>query len=304
MQVSWIDVENLNALLAKITPQELTRETDPPPSMVLGEPDVPATAEDFMGCDAEPADPTAFHVAQEAPEEPHFYPQQAPAPPFAASAPTSASAEDPETALEPPLPQAAAALPLSRIRDKLRAIRQRASAAGMLGRSAEASVAPPTPVANAQVVAAPELPALPAFVPPEGSLQERLAAFAHWTRQLLHEDGGHVLVMNDDGELLWGGEAKAGLVLSAMMAWNAAVRGSAHLACETLPIMRQTLASGHMLTVVPCEASGGVLFHAAVAAPESLSNEVAQQLRQALSQTMEGHASAENLRKSVIPGQG
>ena len=42
-------------------------------------------------------------------------------------------------------------------------------------------------------------------------------AFAGRARQVLHEDGGHMLVMSDDGEVLWGGEAKAGLVLSTMM---------------------------------------------------------------------------------------
>lgn len=87
--------------------------------------------------------------------------------------------------------------------------------------------------------------------------------------------------MNDDGEVLCGGAATAGLVLSTMMAWGAAIRASAMSACETPPVIHQPLASGHVLTVIPCETAIGMV-HAAVAAPVGLSHELAHILRGAL----------------------
>lgn len=289
MQVSWIDVDNLNALLAKITPQEeITRETEPPQALVPAGKTVATPEDDFMGGSAPVPSLEAALQALEPPPVALIEPS----PPVSCDPPAGVSESLANGVAETPAPQAAsaAALPLSRIRDKLRSIRQRASAAGMLGKPLEKASPSTTPDISPPLPS----PAPPSFAPPTGDLQERLAAFALWARQLLHADGGHVLVMNDDGELLWGGEAKAGLVLSAMMAWSARVRGSAHAAYARLPILRQALASGHMLTVVPCETSNGMLFHAAVAAPGSFSDEVAEALRKALSQTMEGHTEEDN----------
>ena len=91
--------------------------------------------------------------------------------------------------------------------------------------------------------------------------------------------------MSDDGEVLWGGEAKAGLVLSTMMAWGAATRASAMSACGTPLVIRQPLASGNVLTVIPCETPAGIV-HAAVAAPAGVTDELASILRGALCAAM------------------
>ncbi len=208
-------------------------------------------------------------------------------------------------------PNPAAALPLNRIRDKLRAIRQRATEAGILTRTTEVLSAPAheepaaapapederdgdeveedtcadEPATKLESQSPPSQPHAPAFEVPHGSRDVRLAAFAAWARKVLHEDGGHVLVMSDDGEVLWGGEAKAGLVLSTMMAWGAAIRASALSACETPPVIHQPLASGNVLTVIPCETAGGMV-HAAVAAPAGLTHKQAHLLRGALCAAM------------------
>lgn len=226
MQVSWIDADNLNSLLARIT---------------LHEAPVPVQTPRVM------EQPTALLII----------PEDEPLPPAVA---------------QPPVEEALPALQLSNIRDKLRSIRQRAHAAGMLTKSEKPDLPPSSPAQ----------PSPRTLAPSASSRQEKLAGFATQARQILRENGGHVLVMNDDGELLWGGEAKAGLVLSAMMAWSANLRSSAKSACSSPPIMRQALASGHMLTVIPCETSTGVLLHVAVAAPAALTDEVALELRQAL----------------------
>jgi hypothetical protein len=304
MQVSWIDAERIKELVAQILPQESRVEEMP------GVVEIDTTPETLRIHAAE-----AWGFAMDWTE-----PAVRPAPTvsmtetmFAESAPLPAEMEDETDDDEhgQALPNQAAALPLSRIRDKLRAIRQRATDAGILTRLSE--VAPPLEPASQEKtpVAVPvdegsgdesgvckdedaadmepehiEVPwQAPAFELPQGSREVRLAAFTSWARLVLHEGGGQVLVMSDDGEVLWGGEAKAGLVLSTMMAWGAAIRASAMSACEPPPVIHQPLASGHVLTVIPCETAAGMV-HAAVAAPDGLSYEQAHLLRGALCAAM------------------
>lgn len=333
MQVSWIEADDLKDLLARISPAE---PAAPPPaarpwdimSMPAVEP--PSAASFIITADepfvaAEPPDDPAPVPVQEPAAMAKAAPPPAPAVPAVPAAPAAPEAAPalplvkPEPAVQPLEPEpttaqvtpnaedhsdhSAAALPLSRIRDKLRAIRQRANDAGMLAKAGTnaalppppaekpetlpaATAAPPAPTVSAPAKASPSKPpsaaGLPRFDTPTGGREERLAAFARWARQILYENGGHLLVMNDEGELLWGGEAKAGLVLSAMMAWGATLRGSATAAYGSLPVLHQALASGHMLTAIPCETFTGILLHVAVVGPESLPDDVAMQLRQGL----------------------
>lgn len=302
MQVSWIEADELKDLLARIAPSE---PAAPAPWSWDVMPTVdPETAASFIITADEPF-VTEGPVQEVIPPEPKPE-QEFPAPASATTdtkkeaamppSPHAPSASEPVVSAETPVPEdssdhSAAALPLSRIRDKLRAIRQRAHEAGMLSKSGDNAPAPPPQQPAPEAQPPPKRPeqattdsasSLPKFEPPVGGRQERLAAFATWARHILHEDGGHLLVMNDDGDLLWGGEAKAGLVLSAMMAWGATLRSSASSACGSLPVLHQALSSGHMLTAIPCETSTGVLLHAAVVGPARVPEETAVQLRQAL----------------------
>lgn len=277
MQVSWIDASHLQSLLAQIAPPEPCADAEPPGMLEI------EGAQGFMDGAAMPAEP--------------LEPLEPPAPASAAAMPPEPDTIEPEKD-EPhgKMPHNdAAALPLSRIREKLRAIRQRATESGILTRVNEpalASGAESTAETVSKAVMDLEAPvesapsqAGPLFEIPRGSCTDRLAAFAAWTRQVLRENGGHVLVMSDDGEVLWGGEAKAGLVLSTMMAWGAAIRASAMSGCGKPPVIRQPLSSGHVLTVIPCETRSGI-FHAAVAAPEGLTDELAVVLHDALRDTL------------------
>jgi len=310
MQVSWIDAERMKALVAQIAPLETYSKESP--SAV----DLDTTPEPMQG-----TDPESWGFAMDWVEpavrpvpEPSAMTLPAPAKPEAVR-PALPAETEPEHEDEgdigghdAPLHHSAAALPLSRIRDKLRAIRQRASAAGILARGNEAVPMEPTSsmpmteaaqfdqkgrdaVADVDANVATRksesgVPQIPDFNVPPGPRDLRLAAFASWARQVLHEDGGHVLVMSDDGEVLWGGEAKASLVLSTMMAWGAAIRASAISACDEMPkVVHQPLASGNVLTVIPCETAGGIV-HAAVAAPEGLTHEQAHLIRKALCAAM------------------
>ncbi len=313
MQVSWIDAEQIKALVAQIAPLEEPVEDSGGVMEIDTTPEAPraeATTWGFaMDWSPPPARPAPAAVVAETTFAGSIQPQPQP---------EVQDEVEPETQ-DHTLHNSAAALPLSRIRDKLRAIRQRATEAGILTRTSEAAPPEPAPIAPVPVEQAapgdgdaapaeigddaadmPETAAegepesklsaassqTPVFEIPHGSREVRLAAFAGWARQVLHEDGGHVLVMSDDGEVLWGGEAKAGLVLSTMMAWGAAIRASAMSACETPPLIHQPLASGNVLTVIPCETPEGMV-HAAVAAPAGLSHEQAHVLRGALCAAMD-----------------
>ena len=304
MQVSWIDAEQIKALVAQIAPQvSCVEETSGLVEIDTTPETLPGTAAEAWGFAIDWLEPTVKPA-----------PAVALAEAFSGEPEPPAEMEDETDDDEhgQSIPNPAAALPLSRIRDKLRAIRQRATDAGILTRMSE--IPPIEPVFHDKItVAAPfhegsgdtaevgvcqeiaaadmeaELtdvsPQVPAFEIPQGSRLERLAAFASWAREVLRDGGGQVLVMSDDGEVLWGGEAKAGLVLSTMMACGAAIRASAMSACETPPVIHQPLASGNVLSVIPCETATGMV-HAAVAAPAGLSHEQAHLIRGALCAVM------------------
>lgn len=311
MQVSWIDADRLRELVAQIAPQDERAAATPSLTEIETAPGGGAAWEPAAGFAQvmDEPDESAERSAAETPRLPETCAEQIVVTEIAAETPASADMPDGEEhdSHGHVLHNPAAALPLSRIRDKLRAIRQSAVESGILTRPAE-----PPPSTEMTVEAAgaslndgdcrPEVEcasqateanagnmavqqSVPSFEIPRGSRDERLSAFAGWARQVLRADGGHVLVMSDDGEVLWGGEAKAGLVLSTMMAWGAAMRAGAAVACAPPPVMRQPLASGHVLTVIPCETGAGVV-HAAVAAPEGLADDVALVLRGALCAAM------------------
>lgn len=298
MQVSWIDADRLKDLVAQIAPEETGVIVSRQSVEIEATPPLAEAAEvalGWMDLQAEPR-PTApaneSLVVEPAVHVPH----------------EEKSEESNEEPHEQALHNAAAALPLSRIRDKLRAIRQRATEAGILTRTNEPRTAQTEALPETAVVAAmmdvessvalkvqasdeagtarmgdlAEVPSqTPAFEIPQGSREERLAAFAGWAKQVLHKSGGHVLVIDDDGEVLWGGEAKAGLVLSTMMAWGSAMHANTLPTNGMHAVIHRTLASGHVLTVIPCETSTGIM-HAAVVGPEGLPDATASLLRGAL----------------------
>jgi len=301
MQVSWIDAERLKELVEQIAPQgggmdktPCVMELDTAPEPMPGPPAASwGFAMDWVEPVVSPAPAAALNDT--------FVPEPEP------QAEMEDETDDDEH--RQPVPNPAAALPLSRIRDKLRAIRQRASDAGILTRVSEITPTDPAPApapaaddevdeeaaeadrnqknstTKVEPQCLPDSPQAPAFDIPQGSREVRLDAFAGWAKLMVREDGGQILVMSDDGEVLWGGAAKAGLVLSTMMAWGAALRASAISACETPSVIHQPLSSGNVLTVIPCETAAGMV-HVAVAASSGVPHEVAHILRGALCAAM------------------
>lgn len=137
----------------------------------------------------------------------------------------------------------------------------------------EAPVWAPSPAIEATPIPA-ETPA-PAFNPPPAppapvyvpqphiqiqsgaSVKERLEAFAAWADQKWGQ--AELLVVDEYGDLLWGPPKKSGLVLSTMMAWNAAIRASAQAASGFIQTHQQILPMGETLTLIPCQTRLGML---------------------------------------------
>lgn len=284
MRVSWIDADRIKALVAQIDlPGPCSQES----SQVVEVQTEPGAG--FM--EGESAAMEVKHVSI---EREFAFPPVESRPTLSVPAPalTTSPQEQRAEELSPcesdhgqnPLHNSAAALPLSRIRDKLRAIRQRASDAGILARGSDVPV-PKAANGEAPTPTEEDLPQVSELVIPHASREERLSAFGSWARQVLRDDGGHVLVMNDDGEMLWGGDAKAGLVLSTLMAWGAAMRASTLPTTSQPVIIRQSLSSGQVLTVIPCQTAYGLVY-ATVVGTEGLSDKQADVLRGGLCSVM------------------
>ena len=170
---------------------------------------------------------------------------------------------------------------VARIRDRLREVRERAEAAGLLKRPVPplaAVVAPVAPVVMEvaetmapkveEEVVMPEVGVAEEegyFEVPVGSVVERVEAFSQWAHRRL--DPGELVLLDEHGDVLWGAQAKGALILSAMMAANALSRSSAVGACQVgREVVRQVLSSGGQLAVLSCETQAG-LIHLAVEHP-------------------------------------
>ncbi len=124
MQVSWIDSEHLKGLLKQL--QDAAPETTPEPQA------------------------WETHTLPDAPPVPSLSLEPAPAPPVAEATP----AEEPEEAPATPRAEIQNAPEVERIRNRLREVRERAAAAGLLKRAEPpAPPAPPIPPAMAEPAA-------------------------------------------------------------------------------------------------------------------------------------------------------
>lgn len=135
--------------------------------------------------------------------------------------------------------------------------------------------APPAPVYTPQPYV---------HVEPGASVKERLEAFAYWTEQKW--GAAELLVVDEYGDLLWGPPKKSGLVLSTMMAWNAAIRASAQAASGVVQIHQQILPMGETLTLIPCQTRLGMLQIAFVKM-KALQEHETGMLKEALAQVMD-----------------
>lgn len=235
-RVSWIDEAHLQALLQRLdAPPPVVAETEPPPpEHTPDEDDGPLPF--FEG--EEPAQP----VEEAFPELPARPEPRVEAEPAAADEPH----EEPA-----PAPEAESAPPLDRIRERLKMIRQRAAAAGILSHSA---------------------PAEEAAAPLAESPEARLAAFARQALARLPADS-RLIILDADGSILWNDDPKPGLVLSTLMALKAARQASADAIQQNGEVIHCPLPPDHTLSIFTQLTTAGPL-KIAVKARQPVSAEV------------------------------
>ncbi len=271
MQVSWIDPDEIAKLAAQLSgPLQL----DESPCWDIN------TLPDISGEPSSQNSENAFNQLADS--------LDAPAP------------ENIENAGHVPTPQ------IEHIREKLRSIRARAMDAGVIAAPAQ-KVAEQIPEVKIEIPAAPttRLPitisfsrpptaATPTpapapkpvpFLPLDGPISERLAAFMQWASQIVPcEDR---LLMDDHGDMLWGGASRSELALSAILAVSASLRSAPQAMTKPASVILSRLGANRELSVLPCPTRFGMVTLALLNAPP-ISDETAAILRDALTLCIEG----------------
>lgn len=191
---------------------------------------------------------------------------------------------------------------IQHIREKLRSIRERAMDAGMIAAPAkkieepvsEAKIEmPEVPVSRLPIVISlSPPPAVPdpttktaPFLPLEGPISERLAAFMKWASQIVPcEDR---LLMDDHGDMLWGGASRSELALSAILAVSASLRSAPQAMTRPAAVIHSRLGVNRELSVLPCPTRFGMVTLALLNAPP-IDDKTAAILRDALTLCIEG----------------
>jgi hypothetical protein len=277
MQVSWIDSDQLKGLLERLgdsVPQAKSGtqawETHTMPEAGVE----PVLMEEEAAVSEEVGHAWGVAEVEVKPEE------------VEASEAGSEAEEEVESGVVEGVKHEEVAPEVARIRDRLREVRERAEAAGLLKRPVPplAAVVAPVVVEVAETMAPEvededededesEVAVADAgvaveegyFEVPVGSVVERVEAFSQWAHRRL--DPGELVLLDEHGDVLWGAQAKGALILSAMMAANALSRSSAVGACQVgREVVRQVLSSGGQLAVLSCETQAG-LIHLAVEHP-------------------------------------
>ena len=124
-----------------------------------------------------------------------------------------------------------------------------------------------------------------AFVPPALGLSDRIGALANWAISRLGTE--EVLLVDDYGDVLWGGNQHTALVLAAMMAWHSAQRANAESACSEPERIDKEIGSGRHLTVIPVRTRYGNVSLAAICVTP-INDDEARSVRAALRLAVEG----------------
>ncbi|HEY2573087.1 MAG TPA: hypothetical protein VGH65_03425 [Verrucomicrobiaceae bacterium] len=290
MQVSWIDPDEIAKLAAQL--------------------DGPLQREEVSSWDLETLpDVSKLLAAEEAPTaNPATLADAMAAPPPEAMEQQGAS----------PPPEVA------HIREKLRSIRDRAQDAGLLPPRQSPAIAPKDPDSNiatdvtispatafdesarersavplpappfsapgdaAQIQLDTPVPSIPAPAGPEfpadSSITERLRIFMRWAQsQVPCED---ILLVDDHGDLLWGGSTRADLALSVVLTAGAGLRSGSDALTRSSVFIRSRLGEQKELSVLPCPTRHGMVTLALLNA-NTLANDTAAGLRDALARCID-----------------
>ena len=124
-----------------------------------------------------------------------------------------------------------------------------------------------------------------AFVAPALGLSDRLHALATWAGKRLCTK--ELLLVDDYGDVLWGGHEHTALVLAAMMAWQSSQRASAESVYAEQDRIDKEISPGRHLTVIPMRTLYGTVSLAAICEMMMSEND-AREVRAALIKAVEG----------------
>jgi hypothetical protein len=119
----------------------------------------------------------------------------------------------------------------------------------------------------------------PLHIDPRAPLGRRLGDFAAWARRQPGVE--EVLVLDSDGNLLWGPPQSAELVLATLMAMNAGRRSGAREVLAPPTRLQRPLAGDRQLSLLDCHCQAGAV-QLAVVHREPLSGRAETSLRAAL----------------------
>ena len=237
-RVSWIDETHLQALLQRLeTPVAVEPEVETPDLETL--PDAEDEPLAFFD-EVEEVKPAPAPFAEEFPELP-----VSPEPVVETAQPVEEVHQEPAPAVE-----AEAAPPLDRIRERLKMIRHRAAAAGILSHSLpveEPGASPASPEA-------------------------RLASFAKQVLARLPE-GSKLIILDADGAIVWNNDPKPGLILSTLMALKAARQSSVDVIQQAREVVHHLLSADEVLSVFTQATTAGPL-QIAIRSREAVNAEV------------------------------
>ena len=181
---------------------------------------------------------------------------------------------------------------IAHIRDQLRTIRAKAQKAGLLP-AAETSTTPKTDdvVVSSTVKEQPvEKHAVAHFLPLDGQMSERLHGFALWVARLVANE--EMLLIDDNGDLLWGSPSRSDLAMSALLSVSSSLRSTAEGVCKPPEIIRSKLSGNKELSVLPCHTRFGLVTLALVNT-DGIPEETVGWLREALVLAVEGRTADE-----------
>lgn len=302
MQVSWIDEDELRALTSQLQGAFPEPKAEAPAGPAFPEVNEAVIASLLEGGPLPSSRPVVPPVSA--------MPVQAPV----MSPPTSqAAGSGMHVAVITPDPEPVDTVPddsqrpeVAHIRDRLKAIRDRAQAAGLLPPAPEV---PPVPLAGevpaapmwaaaeAQPRLTPDFPSLAQAVasisesdvnpptlhlPEDGTMAERLEGYTHWAARLTRAE--QIILMDDYGDLLWGNPESNDLILTAMLALNASSRSRIP---GTPAFLRSQLGQNRELHALPTATRFGTVTLALIN-PGEISTATTGLLQDGLVRSIEG----------------
>lgn len=305
MQVSWIDEDELRALTSQLQGAFPEPKAEAPAGPAFPEVNEAVIASLLEGGPLPSARPVVPPVAA--------VPVHAPVMP----PPTQAAAPGMHVAVITPDPEPVGTVAddsqrpeVAHIRDRLKAIRDRAQAAGLLPPAPEV---PPVPLAGetpaaplwaaaeAQPRLTPDFSSLaqavasisesdvnpPALhLPEDGTMAERLEGYTHWAARLTRAE--QIILMDDYGDLLWGNPESNDLILTAMLALNASSRSRIP---GTPAFLRSQLGQNRELHALPTATRFGTVTLALIN-PTEISLATTELLQDGLVKSIEGSVAA------------